>query len=175
MQDNAATRSRAFACDQLARGACAGRERMHALPALSRTRHRPCRARGADMRISCWSASSRATRKTSPASRSSGRPGGCSTRRWRRREFRASEVFVTNAVKHFKHEMRGKRRLHKRPNSLRDRALQDLARHRARIVKPAAIVALGATAARSLLGRAGHHREGARQSRCSLPTARPPS
>jgi len=63
------------------------------------------------------------------------------------------EVFVTNAVKHFKHEMRGKRRLHKRPNAHeidRCRVWLDLERA---IIKPAAIVALGATAARSLFGR----------------------
>jgi uracil-DNA glycosylase len=65
-----------------------------------------------------------------------------------------AEVFVTNAVKHFKHEMRGKRRLHKRPNSYeieRCRIWLDVERT---IVKPMAVVALGATAARSLLGRA---------------------
>jgi uracil-DNA glycosylase len=64
-----------------------------------------------------------------------------------------TEVFVTNAVKHFKHEMRGKRRLHKRPNAYeieRCKVWLDIER---RIVKPAAIVALGATAARSLFGR----------------------
>src|SRR6202040_3204641 len=64
-----------------------------------------------------------------------------------------AEVFVTNAVKHFKHEMRGKRRLHKRPNAYeieRCKIWLDLERA---IVKTAAIVALGATAARSLLGR----------------------
>src|SRR6516165_10158283 len=63
------------------------------------------------------------------------------------------EVFVTNAVKHFKHEMRGKRRLHKRPNNYeieRCKVWLDLERA---IIKPVAIVALGATAARSLLGR----------------------
>ena len=63
------------------------------------------------------------------------------------------ETFVTNAVKHFKHEMRGKRRLHKRPNAYeieRCKIWLDLER---RIVKPTAIVALGATAARSLFGR----------------------
>jgi uracil-DNA glycosylase family protein len=62
-------------------------------------------------------------------------------------------VFVTNAVKHFKYEMRGKRRLHKRPSAYEiDRChwWQDLERA---IVKPAVIVALGATAARSVLGR----------------------
>jgi uracil-DNA glycosylase len=65
-----------------------------------------------------------------------------------------TETFVTNAVKHFKHEMRGKRRLHKRPNAYEiERCRWWLENERA-IVKPAAIVALGATAARSVLGRA---------------------
>ena len=64
-----------------------------------------------------------------------------------------SDVFVTNAVKHFKHEMRGKRRLHKRPNAYEiDRCKIWLETERA-LVKPVVIVALGATAARSLLGR----------------------
>jgi len=64
------------------------------------------------------------------------------------------ETFVTNAVKHFKFEMRGKRRLHKRPNAYeieRCKWWNDLERL---IVKPDVMVALGATAARSLLGRA---------------------
>jgi uracil-DNA glycosylase len=63
------------------------------------------------------------------------------------------EVFVTNAVKHFKHEMRGKRRLHRRPDAYeieRCKVWLDLERA---IVQPVAVVALGATAARSLLGR----------------------
>src|SRR5437016_14655653 len=63
------------------------------------------------------------------------------------------DAFVTNAVKHFKHEMRGKRRLHKRPNAYEiDRCRWWLEQERA-IVRPAAIIALGATAARSVLGR----------------------
>jgi uracil-DNA glycosylase family protein len=63
------------------------------------------------------------------------------------------QVFVTNAVKHFKYEPRGKRRLHKRPNAYeidRCRWWNDIERA---IVKPEVIVALGATAARSLTGR----------------------
>jgi DNA polymerase len=64
-----------------------------------------------------------------------------------------SETFVTNAVKHFKHEMRGKRRLHKRPNAYEiERCRWWLDRERA-LVRPAVIVALGATAAQSLFGR----------------------
>jgi DNA polymerase len=64
-----------------------------------------------------------------------------------------SETFVTNAMKHFKHEPRGKRRLHKRPNAYEiDRCRWWLERELA-IVKPDLIVALGATAARSLFRR----------------------
>ncbi len=63
------------------------------------------------------------------------------------------QVFVTNAVKHFKHEMRGKRRLHKRPNSSEIERCRWWLEHERAIVGPAAIVALGATAARSVLGR----------------------
>ena len=64
-----------------------------------------------------------------------------------------TDMFVTNAVKHFKFEPRGKRRLHKRPNTYeieRCRWWLDLERT---IVKPDVIVALGATAARSLFDR----------------------
>jgi DNA polymerase len=64
-----------------------------------------------------------------------------------------NDTFVTNAVKHFKFEQRGKRRLHKRPNAYEiERCRWWLEQERA-IVKPLAIVALGATAARSVFGR----------------------
>jgi DNA polymerase len=63
-------------------------------------------------------------------------------------------VYLTNAVKHFKHEMRGKRRLHKRPNAYEIDRCQWWQEQERRIVKPAVIVALGATAVRSVLGRA---------------------
>ncbi len=63
------------------------------------------------------------------------------------------DVFVTNAVKHFKFEQRGKRRLHKRPNAYEiERCRWWIDSERA-IVKPELIIALGATAARSLLHR----------------------
>src|SRR3954451_18177207 len=65
-----------------------------------------------------------------------------------------NEAFVTNAVKHFKFEQRGKRRLHKRPNSYEIERCRWWFEQERAIVKPAAIVALGATAARSLFGRA---------------------
>jgi uracil-DNA glycosylase len=63
------------------------------------------------------------------------------------------EIFVTNAVKHFKHEMRGKRRLHKRPNNYEiERCKIWLDRER-ELVRPSTIIALGVTAARSLTGK----------------------
>jgi uracil-DNA glycosylase len=64
-----------------------------------------------------------------------------------------TKIFVTNAVKHFKFEPRGKRRLHKRPSVHeieRCRVWNELER---KIIEPELIVALGATAARSLVGR----------------------
>jgi uracil-DNA glycosylase family protein len=64
------------------------------------------------------------------------------------------ETFVSNAVKHFKHEMRGKRRLHKRPNTYEIERCKIWLDAERSLVKPSTIVALGATAARSLTGRA---------------------
>jgi DNA polymerase len=63
------------------------------------------------------------------------------------------KIFVTNAVKHFKFEPRGKRRLHKRPNAYEiDRCHHWFEFERA-LVKPKLIVALGATAIRSVSGK----------------------
>lgn len=62
-------------------------------------------------------------------------------------------VYVTNAVKHFKNEPRGKRRLHKRPNTSEIQACRWWLERELDIVRPKAIVALGATAAQSLLQR----------------------
>ena len=64
------------------------------------------------------------------------------------------ETFVTNAVKHFKHEMRGKRRLHKRPNNYEIERCKFWLDEERRLVKPKAIIALGVTAAKSLTGKA---------------------
>lgn len=64
-----------------------------------------------------------------------------------------SRVYVTNAVKHFKFVPRGKKRLHQRPNAgevIACRFWLDLER---KLVAPRIIVALGATAAQSLLGK----------------------
>jgi len=63
------------------------------------------------------------------------------------------DTFVTNAVKHFKHEMRGKRRLHKRPNNYEIERCKIWLERERDLVKPATIIALGVTAARSLTGK----------------------
>ena len=63
-------------------------------------------------------------------------------------------VFVTNAVKHFKHEVRGKRRLHMKPTTAEVEACHPWIEAELRAVRGRVIVALGATAARSLFGRA---------------------
>ncbi len=63
------------------------------------------------------------------------------------------EAYVTNAVKHFKHEMRGKRRLHKRPSNYEIERCKIWLERERELVKPAAVIALGVTAARSLTGK----------------------
>ena len=63
-------------------------------------------------------------------------------------------VYVTNAVKHFKFEPRGKRRLHKRPNASEIKICRRWLLDEIEVIHPRLIVALGATAAQSLAGRA---------------------
>jgi len=63
-------------------------------------------------------------------------------------------VYVTNAVKHFKFERRGKRRIHKRPAAEEIRACRPWLDAELEAVKPRAVVALGAVAAQALFGRA---------------------
>jgi len=65
-----------------------------------------------------------------------------------------SQVYVTNAVKHFKWEPRGKRRIHKKPNSREIAACRPWLEAELRIVKPNLVVAMGATAAQAILGPA---------------------
>jgi DNA polymerase len=64
-----------------------------------------------------------------------------------------SAVYVTNAVKHFKFEDRGKRRIHKKPNGLEVAACRPWLTEEIERVAPQIVVALGATAALSLGGR----------------------
>jgi probable DNA metabolism protein len=62
-------------------------------------------------------------------------------------------LYVTNAVKHFKHELRGKRRLHKTPAAGEVKACRWWLDNELRLVKPKVIVALGSTAATAVLKR----------------------
>jgi uracil-DNA glycosylase len=64
------------------------------------------------------------------------------------------EIYVTNAVKHFKYVLRGKRRMHKTPAQREAEACLPWLENELAIVQPKAVIALGGTAARSLLGRA---------------------
>src|SRR5881296_1439105 len=61
-------------------------------------------------------------------------------------------VYVTNVVKHFKWEPRGKRRIHKKPNSAEIAACRPWLDAEIDVIKPKVIVCLGATAAQALLG-----------------------
>ena len=62
------------------------------------------------------------------------------------------QVYVTNAVKHFKWEPRGKRRIHKKPRASEVKACRPWLEAELGAVKPAVVVCLGATAAQSMLG-----------------------
>jgi DNA polymerase len=64
-----------------------------------------------------------------------------------------STVYVTNAVKHFKWQARGKRRIHQKPNWTEMTACRPWLEAELAVVKPRVLVLLGATAAQSLLGR----------------------
>ena len=63
------------------------------------------------------------------------------------------DAYVTNAVKHFKHELRGKRRLHKTPDAGEVAACRWWLDNERRLVRPRVIVALGATAVLGVFGR----------------------
>lgn len=62
-------------------------------------------------------------------------------------------VYVTNAVKHFKFEQRGKRRIHQKPDAGEITACRWWIEQEALLIKPKVTVALGATAARALFGK----------------------
>jgi DNA polymerase len=62
-------------------------------------------------------------------------------------------VYITNAVKHFKWQLRGKRRLHKTPAQREIDACRQWLEREIEAVKPQAIVAMGATAARAVIGK----------------------
>jgi uracil-DNA glycosylase len=63
-----------------------------------------------------------------------------------------SKVYVTNVVKHFKWEPRGKRRIHKKPNGVEISACRPWLEAELRVIKPDAIICLGSTAAQAVIG-----------------------
>jgi uracil-DNA glycosylase len=63
------------------------------------------------------------------------------------------EIYVTNAVKHFKWEPAGKRRIHKKPNAREIAACRPWLEAEIEVIQPKIIVCLGATAAQTLLGK----------------------
>jgi len=63
-----------------------------------------------------------------------------------------TKVYVTNVVKHFKWEPRGKRRIHKKPNAVEIAACRPWLNAEIAVVKPKAIVCLGSTAAQAVIG-----------------------
>jgi DNA polymerase len=65
-----------------------------------------------------------------------------------------ARVYVTNVVKHFKWEPRGKRRIHAKPNAAEIGACRPWLETEITLVQPRVLVCLGATAAQALLGRA---------------------
>ncbi len=65
-----------------------------------------------------------------------------------------ASVYTTNAVKHFKYRSRGKRRIHQRPSAAEQAACRPWLERELELIAPAAVVALGATAAHALIGHA---------------------
>ena len=63
------------------------------------------------------------------------------------------DVYITNVVKHFKFQTRGKRRIHKRPSMAEVAACRPWLEAELQAIRPTALVALGATAAQDLFGR----------------------
>ena len=65
-----------------------------------------------------------------------------------------AKVYMTNAVKHFRWERRGKRRLHSKPSQVHVRACRPWLKAEIEVVRPRLVVLLGATAAQSVMGTA---------------------
>ena len=63
-----------------------------------------------------------------------------------------AKVYVTNVVKHFKWEPRGKRRIHKKPNAVEITACRPWLQSEIAVIKPRAIICLGSTAAQAVIG-----------------------
>ena len=138
--------------DTVADVASQGGAHLRGLPAV-RTRHADRVRRGSlRRRRSCWSASSRGTRRIIKGRPFVGPAGGVLNRALAAAGIARASVYVTNAVKHFSWEPRGKRRIHKTPRRPRCRpAVRGSKRRSTRCGRPP-LVALGSMAARTLFG-----------------------
>ncbi|HEY5927240.1 MAG TPA: UdgX family uracil-DNA binding protein [Kofleriaceae bacterium] len=92
------------------------------------------------------------------------------------------DVYVTNAVKHFKYTQRGKRRLHDKPNRYEIAACKPWLRSELEVIEPDIVVLMGATAAQALLGSSfrvtrerGHVMEGTGLAKWTFATVHPAS
>lgn len=94
-----------------------------------------------------------AMKKTYKENPSSGRPDGFWISYCSKPGIDRKKVYVTNAVKHFKWEPRGKRRIHKKPNAQEIAACRPWLDSELAVVKAAVVICLGATAAQALLGK----------------------
>jgi uracil-DNA glycosylase family protein len=112
-----------------------------------------CQRAGTCRRRSCSWASSPATTRTCRESRSWARRGACLDEALEQGGIDRRKVYVTNAVKHFKFEPRGKRRIHKKPNAEELAACRLWLDAEMAVIRPKVVVCLGATAAQALLGR----------------------
>jgi DNA polymerase len=81
-----------------------------------------------------------------------GPAGGVLDRGLERSGIPRNEVFITNAVKHFRYKMRGKRRIHQKPDRWQVQACMPWLQAELAVVKPRALVCLGATAGQALIG-----------------------
>ena len=100
-----------------------------------------------------WWEKRQAMKRTGRAARLSGRPVALLDRAFEFVGIDRADVFITNAVKHFKWEPRGKRRLHAKPSSREIAACRPWLDAELELIRPRVIVCLGATAAQALLGR----------------------
>ena len=99
-------------------------------------------------------ASSRAIRRICRAGRSWAPPASCWCAPWARPGSTRDTVYLTNAVKHFKFEERGKRRIHAKPTAGEVRHYRPLLMKELDLVQPRLVVALGGTALLALSGKA---------------------
>ena len=114
---------------------------------------RLCLAKDPRTLRSSWSESSRAIAKTWPASPFVGPAGKLLDRAMAEAGIDRQQVYVTNAVKHFKFVERGKRRIHAKPTGIEITACSPWLEAELAAIHPELVVCLGATAAQSLMGR----------------------